>query len=114
MLHDHDGQRHDQMQHSVTDISCISCTVSSTAWQNLKIYGKNKDQDQSHPELRNTAGYGSQLTQDPVCQPVFVPGTQDSQEQGSGKHNDKSDSSKYKCIANTAADHFYHILFIFK
>ena len=30
------------------------------AWQDLKIYGKNKDQDQSHPELRNTAGYGSQ------------------------------------------------------
>ena len=59
-------------------------------------------------------GISFKYKQDPVCQPVFVPGTQNSQEQGSGKHNDKSDSSKHKCITDTAADHVHYILFIFK
>ena len=37
MLQNHDGQRHDQMQNPVSNIPCISGTVSATTWQNLKI-----------------------------------------------------------------------------
>ena len=114
MFQDHDRQRHHQMQCPVSDVSCIPGTVSATARQQFQIYRKNQNQYQRNPEFRNTAGYGPQLTENPVCHLIFLPGTHNSQQQRTCKYTQKSDSSQQQGISDPSPNDFCYILLIFK